>query len=65
MDRFIPKGGAYMRGGGLDFDAELRHLSNKARASITGDPPPEVPKNIFTLQVRPWPRPEKQSTSLE
>lgn len=53
LDRFIPKGDAYMRGGGLDFDVELRHLSNKARASVTGDPPPEGPNKTFTLEVRP------------
>ena len=54
MDRFIPKGGAYMRGGGLDFDVELRHSSNKSRASGTGDPPPEGSKKTFILEERTW-----------
>ncbi len=53
MDRFIPRGDTYMRGGGQNLDTELRHLWNKARAFVTGDPPPEDPKKTFTLEVRP------------
>lgn len=53
MDRFIPKGDAYMRVGGPNLDAELRRLWGKARASLTGDPPPEDPKKTFTLEMRP------------
>jgi hypothetical protein len=52
MDRFIPKGGTYIRGGGPGFDAELRYLWNKTRSSVTGDPPPEDPEKNLTLETR-------------
>ena len=52
MDRFIPKGDTYMRGGGTNLDTEPRHLWNKARTSVTGDPPPEDSKKTFTLEMR-------------
>ena len=54
MDRFIPKGDRYMRGGRPNLDAaDIRHLWDKAKASVKGDPPPEDPKKTFTLEVRP------------
>ena len=53
MHRFISQGGTYIRGGGPSLEAELRYLWNKARASVTGDPPPEDPKKTFTLEMRP------------
>jgi hypothetical protein len=54
VDRFIPKGDRYMRGGRPNLDAaDIRHLWDKAKASVKGDPPPEDPKKTFTLEVRP------------
>jgi hypothetical protein len=52
MDRFFPKGGTYIRSGGPNLDAELRYLWNTARASVTGDTPPEDPEKTFTLETR-------------
>jgi len=52
MGRFIPKGGTYIRGGGPSLDAELRLLCNKAKSSVTGDPPLEDPEKTFTLEMR-------------
>jgi hypothetical protein len=52
MDRSFPKGGTYIRSGGPNLDAELRYLWNTARASVTGDTPPEDPEKTFTLQTR-------------
>ena len=52
MDRFFPKGGTYIRGGGPNLDAELCYLWNTARAAVTGDPPPEDPEKTFTLETR-------------
>ena len=51
MGRFIPKGGTYVRGGRPSLDAELRLLWNKARSSVTGDPPLEDPEKTFTLEM--------------
>ena len=43
-----------MRGGRPNLDAaDIRHLWDKAKASVKGDPPPEDPKKTFTLEVRP------------
>src|SRR5215213_10706938 len=54
VDRFDPKGDRYMRGGRPNLDAaDIRHLWDKAKASVKGDPPPEDPKKTFTLEVRP------------
>ncbi len=54
MDRFIPKGDRYMRGGRPNLDAaDVRHLWDKARTSVKGDPPPEDPKKTIALEARP------------
>src|SRR5215213_5823839 len=43
-----------MRGGRPNLDAaDIRHLWDKAKASVKGDPPPEDPKKTFALEVRP------------
>ena len=54
MGRFVPRGDRYMRGGRPNLDADdIRHLWDRAKASLNGDPPPEDPKKIFALEVRP------------
>jgi hypothetical protein len=53
VGRFIPKGDRYMRGGRPNLDAaDIRHLWDKAKASVKGDPP-EDPRKTFVLEVRP------------
>jgi hypothetical protein len=43
-----------MLSGGAKLGAdEMRHLWNKARASVTGDLPPEDSKKTLTLEMRP------------
>ena len=52
MGRFIPKGDTDLPRGWPDLDpAELRHLWNKARASLGRNP--KDAKKAFTLEVRP------------
>ena len=54
MDRFIPKGDRYMRGGRPSLDAaDIRHLWDKTKASVKGDPPLEDARKTFALEVRP------------
>jgi hypothetical protein len=42
-----------VRGGSILEDPELRHLWNKARAALTGDPPLKDSKKTLSLEVRP------------
>ena len=42
-----------VRGRSIFESPELRHLWNKARSAVTKDPPPEDPKQTFSLEVRP------------
>jgi len=53
IGRFTSKGNTGIRDGWPNLDAaDLRHAWKKAKASLTGEPPPEDPKKTFTLEVR-------------
>ena len=53
MDRIIPKGDWPTLGTGTEVELDLRRLWGNARASITGEAPPQGSPETITLEARP------------